>query len=625
MSPIDEAIEYLESLEPGEQFLYQEVADKFGCSRSALSRRWRGVSRDKSTSDGMRQSLSPHQELELVQYIVGLHKQGLSPTREMVQNFGSEILGDPVSISWVNRFLHRNYDQLLVRWGPSMDRVRHEADSTEKYDSYFDILHQKMEYYQIERRLTFNMDEKGFMIGVQAPSKRVFSKMVWVKDGARAPIQDGNREWITVIPTICADGTTLPTSVIMASKAYDIWDTWVEDIPPTDDQINVSSSPTGWTNKKLGLAWLKRFDQFTKEKARRSWRLLICDSHSSHISMEFLAYATKNRILVMVFPSHSTHTLQPLDVGVFGPLQSYYSSELVRLQQRSKGLLLVKKVDFYGIFKSAYASSFTESNIMSAFEATGIWPMDRTIVTKKFDYRTPPPQTDNMAPSHLSPADWKRTERLFKQIVKDNNKELVQKLEASIHRASTQNKLLQLENEGLLASLDTKNKRTTNGRRLPLSGAEKKPTDGVFYSPRKLEAVRDERAKKEAEQEAEDAKKASAKEVAAAEKLLSEKKKEENRIERERKRRVKEQEKAEKEAEKKRKKEENDGKKALQTSQNGKRKASRAPPKPKKRQKGSGGGGGGSRRSDGPITPASPKPTRVTSSGRNVNLPLKFR
>jgi hypothetical protein len=51
-----------------------------------------------------------------------------------------------------------------------------------------------MKDYGIEQRLTFNMDEKGFMIGVQSKSKRVFSKVVWVKDGVRKPIQDGTRE-----------------------------------------------------------------------------------------------------------------------------------------------------------------------------------------------------------------------------------------------------------------------------------------------------------------------------------------------------------------------------------------------------------------------------------------------
>ena len=67
--------------------------------------------------------------------------------------------------------------------------------------------------------------------------------------------------------------------------------------------------------------------------------------------------------------------------------------------------------------------------------------------------------------------------------MKVNNDELVRKLEGSIHRASTQNKLLQLKNEGLLASLNTKNKRAKRGRRLPLRGKQKQPTNAVFYSP----------------------------------------------------------------------------------------------------------------------------------------------
>jgi hypothetical protein len=38
------------------------------------------------------------------------------------------------------------------------------------------------------------MDEKGFMIGVEAKSTRVFSKALFERDRANASIQDGNRE-----------------------------------------------------------------------------------------------------------------------------------------------------------------------------------------------------------------------------------------------------------------------------------------------------------------------------------------------------------------------------------------------------------------------------------------------
>jgi FtsZ-binding cell division protein ZapB len=70
--------------------------------------------------------------------------------------------------------------------------------------------------------------------------------------------------------------------------------------------------------------------------------------------------------------------------------------------------------------------------------------------------------------------------------VKEGNRKVIQKLEAAIHRAVTQTKLLRLENEGLLASLDTKNKRTKHSRRLPLQAGKTQPTNGVLYSPRKL-------------------------------------------------------------------------------------------------------------------------------------------
>jgi hypothetical protein len=115
MSAIDKAIEDLESRDRVDKHMYGEVALKYGCSRSAVSRRWRGVSRTKEARDNEKQVIPPPQELELVQYITDLHLNGLAPTREMIQNFSSEIAGRDVSMSWVERFLHRNHDHLTVR------------------------------------------------------------------------------------------------------------------------------------------------------------------------------------------------------------------------------------------------------------------------------------------------------------------------------------------------------------------------------------------------------------------------------------------------------------------------------------------------------------------------------
>ncbi|KAF2843861.1 hypothetical protein T440DRAFT_369106, partial [Plenodomus tracheiphilus IPT5] len=57
-----------------------------------------------------------------------------------------------------------------------IDRTRHQADSALKYNLYFKLLSDKIKQYGVEPRHTYNMDEKGFLLGVLTRSKRVFSR-----------------------------------------------------------------------------------------------------------------------------------------------------------------------------------------------------------------------------------------------------------------------------------------------------------------------------------------------------------------------------------------------------------------------------------------------------------------
>ena len=60
----------------------------------------------------------------------------------------------------------------------------------------------------------YNIDEKGFLVGMLIKAKRVFSKAVFELEKITYTIQDGNREWITVIAIIYVDGTTLSPGLI---------------------------------------------------------------------------------------------------------------------------------------------------------------------------------------------------------------------------------------------------------------------------------------------------------------------------------------------------------------------------------------------------------------------------
>jgi hypothetical protein len=115
MAPIDDAIEDYKSQEPGEQLSYTKVAEKHGIPRCTLARRCKGSQVSIEAHNLNKQKLSPQQELELVDYIKGLLKRGLLPTREMTRRFASEIGNCHIRNGWVGRFLRRNKHYLTLR------------------------------------------------------------------------------------------------------------------------------------------------------------------------------------------------------------------------------------------------------------------------------------------------------------------------------------------------------------------------------------------------------------------------------------------------------------------------------------------------------------------------------
>ena len=127
---------------------------------------------------------------------------------------------------------------------------------------------------------------------------------------------------------VCADGEALPPGLIYQAASKQVRSSWVEDIEVGKHTAFITTSPSGWTNNDIGLAWLEQvFDRYTKKKARQSYRLLIVDGHGSHLTMEFIDYCDDNKILLAIYPPHSTHTLQPLDVAMFKPLSTAYSRQ----------------------------------------------------------------------------------------------------------------------------------------------------------------------------------------------------------------------------------------------------------------------------------------------------------
>ena len=214
MAAIDDALAEADTYTSGDKIPWQKIANKHGVVRSTLTRRHRAETRSREDQAIVQQKLNPQQEEELVKYIEGLTARRMPPTRDMIRNFASTIAQKPVSDSWVTRFINKHKDRLTPRWTTAMDSIRHAADSSEKYSLYFDLLQHKIAEYDVDAEHTYNMDEKGIMIGVVGRSKRIFSKRKWEKKEVRASLQDSNREWITLLACVYADGSTLPPGLI---------------------------------------------------------------------------------------------------------------------------------------------------------------------------------------------------------------------------------------------------------------------------------------------------------------------------------------------------------------------------------------------------------------------------
>jgi type IV secretory pathway TraG/TraD family ATPase VirD4 len=69
---------------------------------------------------------------------------------------------------------------------------------------------------------------------------------------------------------------------------------------------------------------IQHFTQHTEARTVGSHRLPIIDGHESHKSFTFQDLREKSKIITVCKPPHSSHILQPLDVGCFSQLKRAY-------------------------------------------------------------------------------------------------------------------------------------------------------------------------------------------------------------------------------------------------------------------------------------------------------------
>ncbi|KAJ6258128.1 hypothetical protein Dda_7043 [Drechslerella dactyloides] len=259
---------------------------------------------------------------------------------------------------WAFNFVKRR-PELQTRLSRKYDYQRAQCEDPKLISDWFQLIQATIAKYGIADDDIYNFDETGFAMGIITTVTVVTGAET--RDRAKLA-QPGNREWATVIQGINAAGWAVPPFIILAGQ-YHLASWYTETNLPKDWVITLSDN--GWTTNTIALAWVKHFNQISAPRCKSDYRLLVLDGHESHHSAAFELYCQEYKIITLCMPPHSSHLLQPLDVGCFGPLKRAYGCQVEGLIREN--ITHISKLEFLSGFRKAYAASITDKNIRSSF------------------------------------------------------------------------------------------------------------------------------------------------------------------------------------------------------------------------------------------------------------------
>ncbi|XP_071639548.1 uncharacterized protein [Temnothorax longispinosus] len=266
---------------------------------------------------------------------------------------------------WFSSFMKRNAE-LSIRCAQPTSISRATSFNATNVKLFFDNLAKVLDRYHFEAKDIYNVDETG-MTTVQRPD-RIVTKKGTRQVGALTSAERGTL--VTVTVAVNAIGNSIPPMFLFPRLRY-------QEHFVTDGPVGCigAGNPSGWMQEEQFLIFLKHFQRYTNSSVNHGV-LLLLDNHFSHICIQALDFCKENGIVVLSFPPHCSHKLQPLDRSVYGPFKKAFNSACDGWMRSNPG----KTMTIYnipGIVKTALPLALTQSNIQAGFNSTGIFPFNR--------------------------------------------------------------------------------------------------------------------------------------------------------------------------------------------------------------------------------------------------------
>jgi hypothetical protein len=360
---------------------------------------WRRANNKPSIADkaANQQYLTPQEEQALVEYVLRLADNGYPLPVKFLRSLALIIVRQRSSIfqitdpslkvrppgkNWPQGF-YRRHPRLKARRLRAIDWKRDGRQIEDKVRHWFTIIGRELADPAILPENVYNMDETGVLLSVLNSLKVLVGK----DDLRKHRGTTVKRTLVTAIECISADGRFLHPLIIWPAATHrSSWTTH-----PTPGW-HYACSKTGYTNTEISLYWVEHvFDPQTRDRAGGRPRLLICDGFGTHESLEIMKFCFTNHIILCRLPSHTSHKLQPCDVGVFSPLKTAYRAQVE--QACRAGVSNIGKPHFTFLYDRARKEAFTPRNIRSAWSRSGLFPFDSSRVLREFEATQPEIQT----------------------------------------------------------------------------------------------------------------------------------------------------------------------------------------------------------------------------------------
>src|SRR5438046_10107682 len=108
----------------------------------------------------------------------------------------------------------KRHPELQSRFSQRLDHQRAAAGNPKLMERHFSIFQKAVRDYKVETMNIWNMDEKGFLLGIANKVK------VICRRGRKNPRYtcDGSRELITVLECVSAKGDLLPPMIVRSEE-----------------------------------------------------------------------------------------------------------------------------------------------------------------------------------------------------------------------------------------------------------------------------------------------------------------------------------------------------------------------------------------------------------------------